>query len=252
MGILKICYDSPALKRNQAFFLILPKRPQKKMTLCYLLHGGGDDYTKWLRRTPLESYATKYQIVFVLPEAGMSYYCDLSEQAYGTYIYQELPHFLQQNFYFATKKAIIAGLSMGGYGSFKGVLQQPEKYLAAASFSGDLDIAASRQNTDQYSSAWGPERYQLIFGDVAKFSESCDNLYYLLRQQSELPFLYMSCGLSDSLLSNNQNFYHLAKDTRNLCFEIWEGGHDWKFWQASLERFLILLTEKGYLNEVKS
>jgi putative tributyrin esterase len=34
----------------------------------------------------------------------------------------------------------IAGLSMGGYSAFKSALRCPEKYIAAASLSGVLDI----------------------------------------------------------------------------------------------------------------
>ncbi|MEO1769063.1 alpha/beta hydrolase [Candidatus Enterococcus ferrettii] len=250
MGILKITSESKALKRDQSFLLVLPKREQESLTVCYLLHGGGDDYTKWLRRTPLEQYANMYHVAFVLPEAGMSYYCDREDQRFSTYIFSELPAFLEQNFQFAAGQALIAGLSMGGYGSFKQVLTKPTQYLAAGSFSGDLDIAQSRLSEDLFTAAWNEERYQLIFGDKDQFDRSEENLYYLLAQKQELPFLYMSCGLSDPLLENNQAFYEAACKQTPITFETWAGAHDWQFWDESLRRFLQLAAEQGYVKEV--
>lgn len=250
MGILTVTSTSKALQKEQSLLIVLPKRTQNNLTMCYLLHGGGDDYTKWLRRTPLEHYANKYQLAFVLPEAGMSYYCNVGEQRFSEYIFSELPAFLAQNFSFAAGKALIAGLSMGGYGSFKGVMRQPEKYVAAASFSGDLDIAQSREAEEWSTAAWNEERYQLIFGDKKQFDQSDANLYYLLRQKHQLPFMYMSCGLSDSLLENNQTFYETARKQTPLLFETWEGDHDWQFWEESLSRFLQLAAERGYIKEV--
>lgn len=252
MGILNVTSMSKALQREQSFLIVLPKREQKSLTVCYLLHGGGDDYTKWLRRTPLEQYANDYQLAFVLPEAGMSYYCNVGEQRFSEYIFSELPAFLAENFRFAVGKALIAGLSMGGYGSFKGAMTQPEKYLAAASFSGDLDIAQSREAEEMYTAAWNQERYQLIFGDKEQFSKNDANLYYLLSQKRLLPLMYMSCGLRDSLLENNQTFYETAGKQTPITFETWEGDHDWQFWNESLSRFLQLAAEQGYIKEVRN
>ena len=41
----------------------------------------------------------------------------------------------------------VAGLSMGGYGALKWALRYPERFAAAASLSGAVDIAARQQDS---------------------------------------------------------------------------------------------------------
>ena len=68
-----------------------------------------------------------------------------------------------QNFFRVSQRpedTYVAGLSMGGYGAMKLALTHPERYAAAASLSGALDL-------DELSSR--PERVELferIFGET--------------------------------------------------------------------------------------
>ena len=73
---------------------------------------------------------------------------------YGTFLLEELPEIARSFFPLSPhrKDNFIAGLSMGGYGAFLMALSQSEKYAAAASLSGILDIHESaRKNVDARS-----------------------------------------------------------------------------------------------------
>ena len=79
-----------------------------------------------------------------MPSVGRSFYIDQPNgQHYFTYLTEELPRYLTDVFGLAPRRedTLIAGNSMGGYGAFKAALLHPERYSAAASFSGVLSLA---------------------------------------------------------------------------------------------------------------
>lgn len=49
---------------------------REKKTL-YVLHGGSDDASLYLRRTRLEEYALERDLAVVMPEVRNSFYCDM-------------------------------------------------------------------------------------------------------------------------------------------------------------------------------
>ena len=61
---------------------------------------------------------------------------------YWTFVSDELPQIARSFFHLSDKREdnFVAGLSMGGYGAFKLALNHPDRFAAAASLSGALDI----------------------------------------------------------------------------------------------------------------
>lgn len=253
MGILKSTFHSPVLQRSSDFILVTPKqlnRPLKELKPIYLLHGGGDDYTKWLRRTPLERYATEYNVFFVLPEGGLNYYCNVKgKENSQNHVFQELPLFLETQFGVINHKKILAGLSMGGYGACREGLLHPQQYIAIGSFSGDLNILDSMFDQKKHTKVWNQKRYEFVFKEFEMFENSDQNLAKLLEETTSIHPVsyYITCGTEDGFLHSNQWFNNLAKDRLDLQFETWSGGHDWFFWNESLQKFLIFLEAKGKL-----
>ena len=112
--------------------------------VLYLLHGLSDDASAWQRYTSIETLAAAYGLVVVMPSVGRSFYIDQPNgQKYFTYLTEELPHYLADVFDLAPRRedTLIAGNSMGGYGAIKAAFCYPERYRAAASFSGVLSLA---------------------------------------------------------------------------------------------------------------
>ena len=116
----------------------------KKYPVLWLLHGLSDDHTIWSRHTSIERYLAGTGIAVVMPNAGKSFYRNMAtDPSYGTFLKEELPRIVQSFFPISSDRRdnFVAGLSMGGYGAFLLALSQPERFAAAASLSGALNIA---------------------------------------------------------------------------------------------------------------
>ena len=90
---------------------------------------------------------------------------------------------------------------MGGYGAFKLALNHPDRFAAAASLSGALDIR-SRTLAD------AGRKFDLILGGKDPQGTSAD-LFHLIdkhKNNPNRPLLYQSCGTEDFLYEDNQRF----------------------------------------------
>jgi putative tributyrin esterase len=87
-------------------------------------------------------------LAVVMPAAQRSFYTDMvTDQRYWTFISEEVPTLARHFFPLSEDRNenYVAGLSMGGYGAFKLALSYPERYAAAASLSGTLDVVRLAQ-----------------------------------------------------------------------------------------------------------
>ena len=133
----------------------------------YLLHGLSDDHTIWMRRTSIERYAAAKNIAVVMPAVGRSFYQDMaSGPRYWTYLSEELPRLMRQFFPLSSLREdnFAAGLSMGGYGALRLGLACPERFAAAASLSGALDLAGRLAAAGKAGSRVGRNEWEGIFG----------------------------------------------------------------------------------------
>ena len=119
----------------------------------------------------------------IMPEVQRSFYCDMTNgPRYFTYIVDELPALCQRLFRVSARREdnFVAGLSMGGYGAMKAALSRPERYAAAASFSGAVDVAA---RLDSH-----PDIFQATCGGTLRAE---DDLFRLAEKTAgERPRLY--------------------------------------------------------------
>lgn len=221
---------------------------QVKYPLMYLLHGGGDNYSAWLRNTDIERYSNEYKIGIVMPSAELSFYCNMAHgYKYFTYITEELPRFVCSMFPFSReeKNTFIGGLSMGGYGAFRIALTKPKSYRAAASFSGGLDVVSRPEVVV------GPlgnpifESMHNVFGTLNLKNTQYDLLFLanqLVENGLNPPLLFETCGLSDTLYEIEQNLRtKLMEAGISIHYEEWEGNHSWTFWDESIQSFLSWL-----------
>jgi len=184
MAHLRCDFYSDALGLSTSMTVLLPQqtRTQIGMTgagsadpppVLYLLHGLSDDDTIWLRRTSIERYAAPLGLAVVMPQVHRSFYHD---QAYGgnywTFLSEELPELVHNFFRVSDRRedTYVAGLSMGGYGALRWALNQPDKFAAAASLSGAVNLTGMRTGRTRPED---PRLYERIFGDdqVGKTSD---------------------------------------------------------------------------------
>ncbi len=205
----------------------------------YLLHGLSDDHTIWQRRTSIERYVDGLDLAVVMPAVHRSYYTDMvAGYHYWTFISEEVPYVAHSLFHLSQRRedTFVAGLSMGGYGAFKLALTFPERYCAAASLSGALDV--DRMVRDPQTD-WLDEA-PAIFGDLAGVKGSPNDLFYLAKKlaasRGPKPRLYQWCGTEDFLYKDNVRFQERAQKL-GLALDYSEtpGTHAWKYWDQQIQ-----------------
>lgn len=218
--------------------------------VLYLLHGLSDDHKSWMRRSSIERYAEDAGLAVVMPNVHRSFYTDMAKgQNYFTYLSQELPQKLEKILPLSNSReeTFVAGLSMGGYGAFKLALNQPERFAAAASLSGAVNMAEHVTNKNEAGELY--EEFKWIFGDLEKVKNSNSDLFYLLKRlkgrQAEIPKLYQCCGTEDFLYQDNQKFKKFcSKNNIKLEYEEEKAAHEWWYWDKKIQTVIDWLPLK--------
>jgi len=260
MALIHCNFFSEVLGLSTAMDVILPQATgqgqigmasasgRRRHPTLYLLHGLSDDHTIWQRRTSIERYVAPMGLAVVMPAVGRSFYTDTAfGHRYWTFVSEELPALARSFFPLsdAREENFAAGLSMGGYGAFKLALRCPEKFAAAASLSGALDMARRPDGAD-------PEfrqELQRVFGDLDAIAGSRNDLMHLAqeaaRSKGPKPALYQWCGTGDFLYPDNLRFRdHARRLGLDLTYEEGPGTHEWAYWDRQIQRVLEWLPLK--------
>lgn len=247
MALFHLVYFSDVLGVQTPVDVIIPEGKQgigvdatgeeKLPAVLYLLHGYSDDQTIWQRRTSVERYAASHNLAIVMPGVNHSFYCNEEYgERYWDYVSQELPMMMHRFFRLSDKPedTFVAGLSMGGYGAMKLALNQPERFGAAASFSGAVDIASTRQ---RHNHNWK----RITGGKSIKGTEN--DLFHMLKANAEAPHkprLYVSCGTADFLYGQHKKFIPALKKAGwdVTAYEEPDATHEWGFWDREIRKFI--------------
>ena len=204
--------------------------PKTKYPVLYLLHGFGNNDATWTGYTNVEFFAEERNMAVVMISAENKSYVDgPSGDKFFEFISEELPDFVQGMFPISDRPedTYIAGLSMGGFGTFVHALNFPEKYCALGAFSAALSI-----NPAELSGIKGAE-IDPRFSPKALAEK-------LASSGAKFPKVYMACGAKDTLYDENKKFRDkLISLGANVTWdEMPEYGHEWRFWNLEIERFL--------------
>ncbi len=218
---------------------------RREYPCLWLLHGLSDDHSIWQRRTSIERYVAPLGLAVVMPNVHRSFYTDMANgYKYWTFISEELPLVARALCPLSARREdnFVAGLSMGGYGAFKLGLNRPERYAAAASLSGALDMAG---RCDQPEHWLGPD-LRLVYGDRADIRGTEHDLFAgatrLAQGSAPRPRLFQCCGQQDALYPSNVRFRDHARQLGlDLVYEEGPGGHDWGYWDVNIQHVLAWL-----------
>jgi putative tributyrin esterase len=221
-----------------------PPRSHKYPTL-YLLHGMSDDHTTWQRRTSIERYVEPLDLAVVMPAVQRSFYTDMvAGGRYWTFISEEVPALARHYFPLSEVRDqnYVAGVSMGGYGAFKLALTYPERYAAAASLSGALDVIQLARAEEEA----GAQELKSIFGAASALARGPNDLFYLaervVEQRGPRPALYQWCGTEDFLYADNVRFHeHTQRSGLSVTYAEGPGGHEWSCWDEQIQHVLAWL-----------
>lgn len=244
MALIECNFQSDALGSPATIHVILPEPARKGYPVLYLLHGLLDDHTTWLRQTSIERYVQPLGLAVVMPAVQRGFYTDMAAgPRYFGFVKDEVPALATSLFPISTRRrdTFVAGLSMGGYGAFKLALSAPERYAAAASLSGALDVVALLPTLDKAERA----EWKAIFGNLNKLAGSRNDLHHLARQLAAAkrrPLLFQCCGAEDFLFEQNVRFHQLLESLRiRSTYEEGPGEHDWAYWDQMIQRVLAWL-----------
>jgi putative tributyrin esterase len=253
MAHLRCDFFSEVLGLSTSMTVILPQQTRAQIGMAgsaradghptlYLLHGLTDDDTTWVRRTSIERYVSAMGLAVVMPQVHRSFYTDEKHgNRFWTFLSEELPSITHSFFRLSTNRAdtFVVGLSMGGYGAMKWALRQPDRFAAAASLSGSLDIRDPQRWRDK------PNLMQQVFGDPETENiPARDDLMDLLRTSDpgRLPDLFVCCGTEDRLIQCNRRFTQEAASV-GIAVEsdFGPGEHNWEYWDARIQDVLAWL-----------
>ena len=249
MALIKCDFFSEVLELCTSMTVLLPQSASDQIGVAgmatappvlYLLHGLSDDNTAWTRHTSIERYASARGLAVVMPQVHRSFYADeVHGLKFWTFLSEELPAVVADFFRVSTRRedTFVAGLSMGGYGAMKWALRRPEKFAAAATLSGALDLAHI------YEWDMRPHMREVVarvFAD-RPVAGTGDDLLHLLEtaDPATLPELMLRCGTEDHLVAQNERFVAACADQKiPLDAEFGPGAHEWEYWDREIQTVL--------------
>ncbi len=253
---------STILKMDRKYAIYLPEgydESQRSYPVLYLLHGSGDDQTGWIQygevqyitdKTIKDGLATP--MIIVMPDANTGrrgYSNDITgEWLYEDFFIKELIPHVEKTYRIRAEKQYraIAGLSMGGEGTFIYALHHPELFSAACPLS-----AATGPLTPEAMKEYALKR-GMKEGSAVK-QEEWFNKYSVLKLIENMPDSekrsvrwYIDCGDDDFLFEGNA-LVHIAMRKKEIPheFRIRDGVHGWVYWRVSLPSVLEFVS-KGF------
>lgn len=251
---------SKILNSERKFAIYLPpdyETSQRSYPVLYLLHGAGDDQTGWVQfgevlriadQAILDGSSTAMIIVMPDADTGVRGYFNTIDGKwnYEDFFFQELMPYVEKTYRIKQDKRYraIAGLSMGGGGTFIYALHRPDLFSSACPLSastgpltpeagrGWLERTGTKNPTDAqlkeyYDKFSVPAIIDIMDADALKSVK-----------------WFIDCGDDDFLYEGN-SLVHIALRKKEVPheFRIRDGGHNWTYWRTSLPVVLSFVSD---------
>lgn len=251
---------SEILKMERKFAVYLPpgyETSEREYPVLYLLHGAGDDHTGWVQfgevlhiadKAILEGSATA--MIVVMPDANTGqrgYFNSINNDwHYEDFFFQEFMPFVENEFRIRKEKRYraIAGLSMGGGGTFVYALRHPELFSSACPLSASCG-PLNMEEMDRYKTRDGmksatDEELETYY----KKHSVVDMMKNLPDEQKKAVRWFIDCGDDDFLYEGN-SLVHIEMRKNEIPHEyrVRDGGHTWSYWRESLPVVLSFITD---------
>jgi enterochelin esterase-like enzyme len=251
---------SKILKGDRKYAIYLPpdyETSRRSYPVLYLLHGAGDDQTGWVQFGEVLRIAdnaikdgTATPMIIVMPDANTGqrgYYNDVKgEWRYEDFFFQELMPFVEKTYRIKAEKRYraIAGLSMGGGGTFVYALRHPELFSSACPLSastGPLTVEEMRENLNRknYSSLSDAE----VEAYFKKYSV-LQLIDQVTEEHKKDVRWYIDVGDDDFLYEGNA-LAHIALRKKEIPHEyrVRDGVHSWTYWREALPTVLSFVSD---------
>jgi len=239
----QVTFYSSSLQRRKRYLVVKPDAASQVegFGVIYLLHGFGGEAADWLRWSHLYDDLLNRKLIAVLPEGDNSYYvnaAEIPEDHYADYIVSDLVDDVESHYPVSRKREarIIAGLSMGGYGSLYLGLKHPDRYWFVGAMSAAADAPTRKFSFHRLGQYW---RLAKIFGPLGGSVRNEYDPFYLVKSVQNpkgLPYIYQACGNKDGLVGVNRLFDRaLAAEHVDHVYRESPGAHNWRYWDQALK-----------------
>jgi enterochelin esterase-like enzyme len=250
---------SKILKGERKFAIYLPpgyETSQRSYPVLYLLHGGGDDQTGWVQFGEVQYYTDKAimegvatPMIIVMPDANTGkrgYSNDATgEWRYEDFFFNELVPYVEKTYRIKSDKhyRAVAGLSMGGDGSFTYALHHPEMFSSACPLSagtGPLTLEDARSRITKEH----PNIADSLVKKFYKRQSVLELINVVPDDQKKAVKWYIDCGDDDFLYEGN-SLAHIAMRKKDIPheFRTRDGAHNWTYWRAALPTVLEFVSQ---------
>lgn len=250
---------SKILKGERKYAIYLPpdyETSQRSYPVLYLLHGAGDDQTGWVQfgevlriadQSVKDGSATP--MVIVMPDANTGkrgYFNDVKgDWRYEDFFFEELMPHVEKKYRIKSEKRYraVAGLSMGGGGSFMYALHRPDLFSSACPLSayvGPLSLDELKKRLMRDNESYTDKELQPYFDR----HNAVSLVNTIAEEDKNAVRWFIDCGDDDFLYEGN-SLVHIAMRKRDIKheFRIRNGGHSWTYWRESLPNVLEFVSQ---------
>ena len=249
---------SEILKGERKYAAYLPpdyESSERSYPVLYLLHGAGDDQTGWvqfgevLRLTDNAiKDGTATPMVIIMPDANTGqrgYFNQGADWRYEDFFFEELMPYVEKKFRIKGEKRYraVAGLSMGGGGSFMYALHHPELFSSACPLSayiGPLTIEDLKERLNRGTTKYSDKEIKEYFArhNALNLIESVP------MEDIKSVRWYIDCGDDDFLYEGN-SLVHIAMTKKEIPHEyrVRDGRHSWTYWREALPTVLEFISD---------
>lgn len=248
---------SEILKGERNYAIYLPpdyETSERSYPVLYLLHGATDDHTGWVQfgevlRITDEGIknGTATPMIIVMPDAdtGKMGYFNQGDWNYEDFFFEEFMPHVEEKYRIKGEKRYraVAGLSMGGGGSFMYALRHPELFSSACPLSayvGPLTMDQLKQQVARRDEKYSDAELKTYFEN-----------YNALNLIESVPVediksvrWYIDCGDDDFLYEGN-SLVHIAMKKKEIPHEyrVRDGRHSWTYWREALPTVLSFVSD---------
>ena len=251
---------SEILNMERKYAIYLPpdyETSERSYPVLYLLHGSGDDQTGWVQFGEILHIADKAikagdatAMIVVMPDAntGQRGYTNApgGNWNYEDFFFEELIPHVEKEFRIKSEKRYraVAGLSMGGGGTFYYALHRPDLFSSACPLSASTG-PLNKEDVKKYINRRG-----MTDATETEMDEWFNN-YSVLEMIKNMPddqkkqvHWFIDCGDDDFLFEGNSLVHiEMRKNEIPHEFRIRQGAHNWTYWRESLPVVLSFISD---------
>jgi enterochelin esterase-like enzyme len=250
---------SKILKSDRKFAIYLPpdyETSNRQYPVLYLLHGSGDDQTGWVQFGEVLSITDKAiadgtatPMIIVMPDANTGrkgYFNDIKgDWNYEDFFFQELVPFIEKKYRVKVEKRsrAIAGLSMGGGGTFMYALHHPDMFSSACPLSASVG-PLTLDDAKKIVTHTLPNAPDSVITNYYNRYSAIALVNNMPEAQKKAVRWYIDDGDDDFLYEGNA-LVHIAMRKKEIPheFRIRDGGHTWTYWRGSLPKVLEFVSD---------